>query len=213
MDIQEIRGYLEDRLHEDYACDVITSKDWTEVLNDFDCWAKSAKPGDTYTYNGVSLEYSREDLRGENLYESFLGALEDEVIFHLEGDKDEHFMDFYLGDYGFMRSLLTTNGQNPFEQVTWIAEHEEDYQTNFYAEYYPHTDEVALKIDIEYFDDVTEKKIKSMFKKSADTLRLKDFYIQLTDDEKDCLRKALKDYAHEELQEFLTMEDEEEKDL
>ena len=213
MDIQEIRGYLEDRLREEYAREIITSQDWTEALNDFDCWAKSAKPGDTYIYNEVSLEYTREDLCVENLYESFLGALEDEVIFHFEGDKDGHFMDFYLGDYNFMRSLLTTNGQNPFRQVEWIAEHEEDYQINFYAEYYPHTDEVALKISIEYFDDVTEKKIKSMFKKSADTLRLKDFYIQLTDDEKDCLRKALKDYAHEELLEFLTMEGEEEKDL
>lgn len=49
---------LEDYLQGLAICDYITKYDMVAVLEDFDEWAKKAKLGDTYTYNGMEYTLS-----------------------------------------------------------------------------------------------------------------------------------------------------------
>lgn len=51
--IEELREQLEEYLHGLVICDDITRDEESDVLDNFDNWAKDAEYGDTYCYDGI----------------------------------------------------------------------------------------------------------------------------------------------------------------
>ena len=58
--IENIREELEEYLYGLVICDYITRKEKSEILDDFNKWAKDAKYGDTYYYD--DQEYTLEEV-------------------------------------------------------------------------------------------------------------------------------------------------------
>lgn len=149
-----------------------------------------------------------------NLYEKFADILDtaEEILLETENEEKEGwFVDIYVIDTEFTRSLLTKDGKDPLANVDEeIASYGDNYIINFYAEYYPFTEEVAIHVSPDYYDEQSEELIEKLL--STDQSRIKDGYIQLTENEKNALRDVIKDHAKEEIEEMLGMESENERD-
>lgn len=60
MKIYQLREELEEYLDGMRICDDITRKEESEILDDFDEWAKTAQNGDIYFYDGLRYEFYTE---------------------------------------------------------------------------------------------------------------------------------------------------------
>ncbi len=61
MRVEDIRNELEEQLRGDCSMDYITKEDWIDILSDFDEWAKTAKRGDMYLYDGMEYLLDEDD--------------------------------------------------------------------------------------------------------------------------------------------------------
>ena len=119
----------------------------------------------------------------------FLSSIDDreEILINTESkDPEGHFVEVYVNDTGYIRSLLTTDGNDPLKNSDDEVTYGEDYQINFYAEYYPHTDDVALHVSPCYDSNKTAEIVEGML--YSDTSRIKDGYVLLNNAEKELLR-------------------------
>ena len=122
----------------------------------------------------------------------------DEVLF------EEDHINLYVGDLSEIRALMTSDNHDALEMLKDNYEYGEDYEINFYADYYPYTDEVILRISPVCEDDNILKDINYAIS-TAD--KVKDNIILLSEDEIKALKEAIKDFAEYDIEEFMDSRD------
>lgn len=108
-------------------------------------------------------------------------------------EKDGHYIELYTFDTKELRKLLTKDGTDPFQKYEedGILVSAENYQLNFYTEYYPYTDKVAVKFSVEGFDKEADKAIQEIFTKCNNT---DGRYISLSKEEETMINKIASKY-------------------
>ncbi len=131
---------------------------------------------------------------------------DNDIQFEFESkNKDGHYLSVYTIDCKDIRALTNSKKEDPFAgKADIIGGYCETYYINFYTEYYPHTGDVALYMSVNIDVEDIRKDIEEIVEKNCD--RVKDGYIQLTDDEKKMIASAVKEYAAEDLEEFFEYE-------
>ncbi len=136
----------------------------------------------------------------KNLKEIFKNSFEygNEVLY------EEDHINLYVGDLSEIRALMTSDNHDALEMLNDKYEYGEDYEINFYADYYPHTDEAILRIspvceDEDIFEDI------NYAISTAD--KVKNNIILLSEDEAKSLKEAIKEYAEYDIEEFMDSRD------
>lgn len=145
----------------------------------------------------------------------------EEVIFETESkEKEGHYIDLYVEDGDASRKLLSSKEVDIYNiaKEAGLAGYSEEggYTLDFYAEYYPYTDKIAVKLVLEidtFGVDITEKALSGFaeaFDKVGD-----DMYIKLTPEEEELVKTAVKDYINEHgyLDDFYEFEEDAAKDM
>lgn len=142
------------------------------------------------------------------LPEKFRDALHGEVEYGgMENEKEGKYLLAPLEDQSFLFDLTVEDPSkyDGMDGAEEFAEYGDDYQLVFFAEYYPYTEEVALRVGIDAASNELHDKLEEIL--YGERSRVKDGYIQLNDAEKDTLRTAFKDYAADEIEEFFRVEE------
>lgn len=169
------------------------------IINAFDGMSASEWAGIAAMTSGI---------KEGGLFEKYLNSLDDnDITYEFEGDRDGHYISVYVCDNDFIRSKLFPNG-DPLENNEY-GSYGDDYQINFYAEYYPHTHEIALQVCVDWYENEIREILKPEFDGAAN---VSDGYIKLSDEDKAALKMAVEDYAKEELDRFNELETEEEQE-
>ena len=147
-----------------------------------------------------------ENLKKSEKMMNFIKNYKDgDIQFEMEAEEPEgRFLSIYTMDTENMRSLMRADQKDVFEECN-IYEYGDDYDIDFYTEYYPHTEDVAVKVSMSVCSIYPDARHDlNILMDSCD--RVKDGYIQLTEAEKKEIRDAVKEYAMDEIEEFMDME-------
>lgn len=108
-------------------------------------------------------------------------------------EKTGHYIELYTFDTKELRKLLTKDGTDPFQKYEEdeILVSAENYQVNFYTEYYPYTDKIAVKFSVEGFDEEAEEVIQEIIAKCDNT---DGRYISLSKEEETMIREIASEY-------------------
>ena len=121
-------------------------------------------------------------------------------------DERGSFIDIYAPDTLAMRKLLFLSEEDILDELTKKhgLVYGEDYDIDFYIEYYPHTEDVAIKMWInEYNRDSPDVFWEEIDKR----INTKDNYILLTDEQKEALRARIQFSYQDDIADFLEIEE------
>ena len=136
---------------------------------------------------------------------------DNDIQFCSEDSEKEGHIEVYTCDCFDVRSLMRSDKRDIFKENEDIVPYGDNYEINFYTEYYPNTDEVLLKVNMNISSP--DIGVVSRIYQMEQTLdRVKDGYILLSEEDKDALKQAVKDYAKTEIQNFVENMEAKERD-
>lgn len=129
---------------------------------------------------------------------------DNDMQFEMESDEKEgHFISIYTRDCDTVRNLLGETTKEALAKLGDKYTYGDCFSLNFYTEYYPHTDEVAIHVCSEAYTTDAKGELDDILKESDN---IKDGYIVLRDEDKQAINEAAVLYIGEDIGTFYDIE-------
>ncbi len=135
---------------------------------------------------------------------------DNDVQFELEAQENEgKFISVYTNDNEGIRQFFKKDRTDPFANVEDL--YGDYFYIDFYTEYYPYTEEVAVKYCVNILVGVCDE-TKDILQAEREADNVKDGYFILTDEEKSVILEDVKKYIGEDtIQDFKNLVEEKEE--